>query len=77
MGTKGLPQNVNVTIDDFKACLEKGTSFFVDIQTLTRKNNEMSRVSVTKRGLSRIFTKFPVQDDGVTCDPLKINNEIL
>ena len=77
MGTKGLPSSINVKTADFKSCLEKGTSFHVDIQTLTRKNNQMSRVSVHKRGLSRVFTKFPIEDDGVTCGPLRKNGTLL
>ena len=74
MGTKGLPQSVNIQFDHFKSCLEKGESFYVNLQSLTRKDNHMSRVAIRKRGISRVFTKFPIENDGVTCGPLKIND---
>ena len=74
MGTKGLPQCVNIQYQNFKASLEKGESFYVDLQTLTRKDNQMSRVTTRKRGISRVFTKFPIENDGVTCGPLKVND---
>ena len=73
MGTKGLPQCVNIKYQNFKASLEKGESFYVDLQSLARKDNQMSRVSTRKRGISRVFTKFPIENDGVTCGPLKFD----
>ena len=77
MGTKGLPHNIDVVMDNFKACLEDGTRFDVTIQSLTRKRNVMSRVATTKRGLNRVFCKFRVQADGVSCRPLEIDGVVL
>ena len=44
---------------------------------LTKKNKVMSRVKQQKSGLSRIFYKFPISDDGITCSPLKENDKYL
>ena len=74
LGTKGLPHHIDVVMNDFKSCLETGRKFIVTTQSLTMKNNVMSRVSTTKNGLNRIFTKFRTEDDGITCKPLTVNN---
>ena len=77
MGTKGLPHNIDVVMNDFKSCLEDGKRFDINIQSLTRKSNVMSRVSTTKRGLNRVFTKFRLEDDGVSCKPLSLDNNLM
>ena len=77
LGTKGLPHSQKVLMEDFKSCLEEGKRFMVTTQSLTMKDNVMSRVSTTKNGLNRIFTKFRTEDDGITCKPLTVNNEYL
>ena len=71
IGTKGMPHSVKVTLDNFRNCLNEGTPYSVELQTLTKKNNKMSRVKQVKSGLSRIFVKFRVADDGITCTPLQ------
>ena len=77
IGTKGLPHSAKVTLNDFRNCLKDGTPYNVELQTLTKKNNQMSRVKQVKAGLSRIFYKFPIADDGITCSPLKENDVYL
>ena len=77
MGMKGVPGDVKVSIDDFRACLHSGQSFDVALQTLTKKKNQMSRVKVTKKGLSRVFVKFRTQKDKITCAPLLENNKYM
>ena len=74
LATKGLPHHVQVRLENFKQCLYDGTSFNVELQTLTKKNSQMSRVKTVKKGLSRIFIKFPVESDGITCTPLQKGN---
>ena len=64
-------------MNHFNSCLEDGERFDINIQSLTRKANQMSRVSTTKRGLNRVFTKFRVEDDGVTCKPLTLDNILM
>ena len=77
MGTKGLPRSCEITMNDFKSCLEDGKRFTVTDHMLTRKNNAMSRVKMRKKGLNRVFYKFRVESDGVTCKPLQIDGKIL
>ena len=74
LGTKGLPHHVKVKLENFKKCLYDGESYNVELQSLTKKNNQMSRVKTVKSGLSRIFVKFPVHDDKITCTPLQNGN---
>ena len=76
-GTKGVPHSVDVRLQNFKDCLFEGKQFQVELQTLTKKNNQMSRVKTMKKGLSRIFVKFPVQKDHITCKPLQENGFFL
>ena len=73
-GTKGVPHNIDVQLENFRDCLYHGKPFEVDLQTLTKKNNQMSRVKTTKKGLSRIFVKFPVENDAITCTALQKDN---
>ena len=77
LGTKGLPHHIDIVMDDFRKCLETGRKFIVTTQSLTMKDNVMSRVSTTKNGLNRIFLKFRLHDDGVTCSPLTVNSQFL
>ena len=72
-----MPHSVKVSLKDFRDCLHFGKKFNVDLQMLTKKNNQMSRVKQQKSGLSRIFYKFPLADDGITCSPLKENDKYL
>ena len=76
-GTKGVPHNVDVQLQNFRDCLYQGKHFEVQLQTLTKKNNQMSRVKTTKKGLNRVFVKFPVHDDFITCAPLQQNGTYL
>ena len=77
MGTKGLPHHIDIVMNDFRSCLETGRKFMVTTQSLTMKDNVMSRVSITKSGLNRFFCKFRLNDDGVTCSPLTVDNKVL
>ena len=70
MGTKGVPHNCEISMEDFAACLHDGKPFHVELQTLTKKKNMMSRVKTVKKGLNRLFVKFPIAEDGITCSPL-------
>ena len=50
----------------------------VDMTSLRlNRNKEMSRMSMKRSNLSDIFLKMQVQDDKVTCTPLRKNNEYL
>ena len=77
LGTKGVPNTANVGIEDFAACLEYGQEFNVEVQTLTKKKDQISRVKTVKRGLNRVFVKFPTESDAISCSPLTQNGVIL
>lgn len=74
---KGVPHSCAATIDDFAKCLDDGTPLMVDVHTLQMKRSRMSRVKITKKGLNRVFVKFPVSDDSITCTPLMKDNQYL
>ena len=78
MGSKGIPHNENLKSEAFINALFTNNSHYVTMRSLRlNKNREMSRITVQKKGLSDIFFKFPLDDDGITCRPLKLNNEYL
>ena len=75
LGTKGIPTRENIKLQTFKEVLFTNNSHYVNIKSLQLKNGEMARVSTTKKGLSDIFVKYHVENDGITCTPLKINGK--
>ena len=78
MGSKGIPHDEKLKSEAFLETLFSNNSHYVTIRSLhLNKNREMSRITQTKQGLSDIFLKFPLDDDGITCRPLKVNNEYL
>ena len=53
-------------------------SHHVTLRTLRlNRNLEMARITQIKSGLSDIFVKFHLEDDGITCRPIKINGQYL
>ena len=63
---------------EFVAQLYGYESYYFHIRSLRLdRNRQMSRYKTRKRGLSDIFLKFDVADDGITCAPLKKKREIL
>ena len=78
MGSKGIPHNENLRSEAFINVLFTNNSHYVTLRSLRlNKNREMSRITQRKKGLSDIFFKFPLDDDGITCRPLKLNEEFL
>ena len=78
MGSKGIPHNENLLLEDFLKMLYSNDSHFVTLRSLRlNRNREMARTTLEKRGLSNIFFKFRLEDDGITCTPLTRNNEYL
>ena len=78
MGSKGIPHNENLESEAFVNALFTNNSHYVTLRSLRlNKNREMSRITQRKKGLSDIFFKFPLDDDGITCRPLKLNEEFL
>ena len=65
-------------MDQFVTQLYGQENHFVTLRTLKLdKNRQMSRFTTRKRGISDIFLKFDVADDGITCFPLRKNNKIM
>ena len=66
---------------ELQAYLEKlygHASHHVTLRTLRlNRNQEMTRITQLKSGLSDIFVKFHLEDDGITCKPIKINGKYL
>ena len=66
---------------ELEAYLQKlygSTSHYVTLRALRlNRNQEMTRITQIKSGLSDIFVKFHLDDDGITCRPLKINGQYL
>ena len=66
---------------ELEAYLEKlyaNGSHHVTLRTLRlNRKQEMTRITQIKSGLSDIFVKFHLEDDGITCRPIKINGEYL
>ena len=78
MGSKGIPHTQNLRSDSFQEALYGKGSHYVTMRSLKlNKKREMTRITMQKRGLSDIFVKFQLADDGVTCSPLMKNNEYL
>ena len=78
MGSKGIPHTEDLRTEAYLQTLYSKGSHYVTLRSLRlNKNREMSRVTTVKRGLSDIFVKFRVADDGITCLPLMKNNEYL
>ena len=78
MGSKGIPHNQQLQSEAFLEALFSNNSHYVTLRSLRlNQNREMSRITQIKRGLSDIFLKFPLDDDGITCRPLKVNGKYL
>ena len=78
MGSKGIPHTEALLLEDYLKMLYTNDSHYVTLRSLRlNRNREMARTTLQKRGLSNIFFKFPLGDDGITCTPLTRNNEYL
>ena len=77
-GTKGIPHNMNLSLEAFRSQLYEHKHHKVSLTSLRLDNNQkMSKITQIKRGLSDLFCKFHVDNDQVTCTPLKENGKYL
>lgn len=75
-GSKGVPKSCNLTLATYLECLYGLESHKIEMQTLRlNREKQMSRIKMRKRGLSDIAVKFFVDDDKITCRPLKKNKK--
>ena len=78
MGSKGIPNSAELDLEGYLQTLYAKGSHHVTMRSLRlNSKREMARITFMKRGLSDIFLKFRLADDGITCLPLTLNNEYL
>ena len=78
MGSKGIPHSARLTMNMYLETLYGKGSHYVEMRSLRlNRKRQMTRITGTKRGLSDIFLKYRITDDGITCSPLMKNNEYL
>ena len=71
----GIPHDNHFMMDDFFQSIFQGMSGSpIEIRSLRCHGIDMTRQSVTKKGLSPFFTKMSVQSDSITCKPLSDKN---
>ena len=74
----GLPHHLQLELDQFKGALYGQQTHNVTIHGLRlNADKQMFKVKLKKKGLTQLFKKFSVADDGVTCSPLMINNQFI
>lgn len=85
---KGIPHAVKLNLDNYKDTLFNSLDEYnpsglreqhtVIVNSLRCDNTKkMSRMSVIKRGLSDLYHKHYVDNDAITCSPLKLNGNYL
>ena len=75
---QGLPHHLQLELNQFKEALYGQTSHYVTIHGLRlNSDKKMCKMRMKKKGLSCLFKKFSVADDGITCRPLTINNQFI
>ena len=77
-GTKGIPHYVNLSLDAFLSQLYDHGDHKVTLTSLRLDNDRrMSKITQIKKGLSDLFCKFHVENDQITCTPIRIDGEFL
>ena len=77
---KGIPYSCTLNIDDFKETLYGANKEKHKVEVRSLKLNQtkqMTRTTMYKLGLSDIHCKLGVQEDRVTCLPLKENSNYI
>lgn len=78
--SKGIPHRVKLQMDQYRDVLLQNNEerHKVPMKCLRLTNDKkMARYSFEKRGLSDLFFKLRVADDGITCSPLTEDGEYL
>ena len=77
-GTKGIPHYVNLSLDAFLSKLYDHGDHKVTLTSLRLDNQRrMSKITQIKKGLSDLFCKFHIENDQITCTPIKLNDQFL
>ena len=77
LGTKGVPHYHNLQLPNFLDKLYGQKDLKIQLRSLRLLGGAMSRVHIDKRALSDLFSKFHISFDGITCTPLKLNDQYL
>ena len=78
MGSKGVPHSARLELDMFLKRLFNSEAHYEEFESLRlNKNKEMAKIKSTKSCLNDLFVKFRVDNDKVTCHPLKLNGKYL
>ena len=79
-GRKGIPNWHILSQNNFSDVLynKDNTPKTTEVRSLRLdKDKKMTRTSTIKTGLTAIHIKLGVAEDGITCDPLKINGKFV
>ena len=71
IGSKGVPRTSKLELKNFLDKLYHGTPISAEIRTLQMYKNEMIRSVQKRAALNDLFTKFHINEDRITCTPLK------
>ena len=80
IGTKGIPHSVQIKMQYFRDILYQTSEdrHMVSLNSLRlNKDKIMCRTNCVKQGLTDIFIKLSVENDKISCTPLKINGEFI
>ena len=91
MGQKGIPHSKQIQFEQFLDALYENKQFSCETHSLMTKvgararahshhpfkKRKMSRVRVEKKILNSNFFKFGLEDNAISCTPLKFNDKIL
>jgi len=77
--SKGIPHSINLELKAYKDTLYQiGERHEIEFQSLRlSKEKKMARYKLLKKGLSDLFYKMHVDEDRITCSPLKMGDEYL
>ena len=68
-GAKGVQKSSNLTLNDYENVLKTSSRKKVEINSLQTYHNEILTMLKQKFGLTNLFLKSFVHDDGITTTP--------
>ena len=77
IGSKGVPRTSKLELKNFLDKLYHGSSMCAEIRTLKMYKNEMIRSVQKRAALNDLFPKFHVDEDRITCTPLRRNGDYI
>lgn len=77
LGSKGVPASCSLELMQFLSKLYDGSDTFVEFDSLRLFRNQMTRMTTRKVALNDVFTKFHVENDRITCKPIKVDNKYI